>query len=265
MSTLTEVQLAAREGKLTASRVGVLMGGDREKIYRLWQEMIGDPAFVPENYDDVWEVRLGEVTERLNLDWYEKKKGRILTRRGEVVVHPDYQWAAATLDGFDEVLQAPVETKHNNGFEKYEEVVQRYIPQMTWQMECTQTKQCAFSVIRGAAEPRTEIIQYDKAYADEMMVRAHKFMQHVWDLTPPVSLPPVVAPEYSRGREYNMTGNNKWAALAAEWLANKDAAGKFEKAVKEIKEHVPSDSRKSFGHGVVVTRDKAARIHIKAG
>ncbi|KAF0138657.1 MAG: hypothetical protein FD153_1184 [Rhodospirillaceae bacterium] len=92
-------QRRARDGKLTASRVGVLMNGDEAAIYALWREMIGAPDYKPEDLSDVWAVQLGSCTESLNLDWYERRTGRSVTRRGDVVVHPTLPWAAATLDG----------------------------------------------------------------------------------------------------------------------------------------------------------------------
>lgn len=261
---LTPEQIIAREGKLTASRVAALMDGDKEEIYRIWQELCGDPSFVPENLDDVWQVQLGSLTEKINLDWYEKKRDRILTRRGEVVVHPDYEWAAATLDGFDEMLPGPVETKHSGGYEKHDTVVQRYMAQCHWQMECTQTKQCALSIIYGNKEPFVEVIPYNKGYADEMMVRAHKFMVHVWEMTPPVELEPVRAhiPQ-SQMREYNFTGNNHFAAYANDWLRHKQASIDFDKAQEALKEMVPHDANRVFGHGISISRSKSGSIRIK--
>ena len=99
---LTEAQCRARDGKLTASRVGVLMSGDEAAIYALWREMIGDPDYKPEDLSDVWAVQLGSCTENLNLDWYERRTGRSVTRCGDVVVQsppcpgPPPPWTAGT-------------------------------------------------------------------------------------------------------------------------------------------------------------------------
>jgi hypothetical protein len=95
---LSPAQIEARKGKLTASRVACLMTGDATEIMRLYLEMIGEER--PENLSDVWPVQLGSATEQLNLDWFERKNRMPVTRRGEVVVHPDYPWAACTLDGW---------------------------------------------------------------------------------------------------------------------------------------------------------------------
>jgi len=261
---LTQDQMIAREGKLTASRVAALMGGDKEEILSLWRELCGDPQLVAPDLDDVWPVQLGATTEKLNLDWYERKNARVLTRRGEVVVHPDYPWAAATLDGFDPILNAPVETKHVGGFEKFDVIVQRYMPQMHWQMECTKTTSCILSAIEGARQPRTEVISFNKEYADEMMSRAHKFMVHVWNMTPPVILDPVAAPvPVSAMREYNMTGSNEFASFASNWLQHKTAAKLFDEAVSGLKEITPNDAKRAYGYGISIDRNKAGSLRIK--
>jgi len=261
---LTEKQKLAREGKLTGSRVACLMTGDKEKIIQLWRELCGDPTWVEESLDDVWAVRLGETTETLNLDWYEKTKGKILTRRGEVVQHQDYPWAAATLDGYDAALPGPVECKHVGGFEKFDAVLARYWPQIHWQMECSQSRYCALSVIEGARQPRVEIIEYQKDYAEELMSRALTFMEHVWSMTPPVDMEPAKAPKISALRDYDMNGNNLWASAAADWLLHRIDKIKYDEAEKQLKGMVQNDASTCSGHGVIAKRDRALRLSIRA-
>lgn len=262
---LTPEQIEARKGKLTASSIGTLVSGDKDRILNLWREMIGDPAYVEPDFSDNWQVQLGSVTEGLNLDWYEKKKGVVLERRGAVVVHPDYDWAAATLDGYDPVSGCPVETKHVSGWEKTDTIVQRYMPQMHWQMECTKSRQCAISIIAGAAEPYVEYINYDKDYADELMARAHRFMNHVWMMTEPVHIEqaPVYTP-VEHMRELNLTTNNAYADAAQRWIANKKGAADFKKADEEIKEMVPPDVKRIYGHFLQAKRAKNGSIRITA-
>ena len=155
---LTAEQSEARKGKLTASRVAALMTGDVEKIMRLYKEMIGEE--VEEDLSRVWPVRLGEATEQLNLDWLEES-GVKLSRRGEVVVHPKYDWAAATIDAWCNELQCPVEAKHVGGREPLEVIIDRYQPQMQWQMEIAGARQCMITVIMGANAPLVETIERD--------------------------------------------------------------------------------------------------------
>jgi len=261
---LTEAQRKLRDGKLTGSRVGVLMTGDKAKIIQLWRELCGDPTAIEESLDDIWAVQLGSCTESLNLDWYTKIKGKPVIRRGEVVIHPDYPWASATLDGFDDTIPAPIEAKHTSGFTKHDEVLQRYMPQFHWQMECTRTRYCVATIIEGARQPTVDIIEYDKGYAEELMARALKFMTHVWALTEPVELDPVIAPQISRLRDYDMSGSNAWASAAADWLEHRLAKIKYDEAEKQLKGLVQDDARTATGHGVVVKRDRALRLSIRA-
>jgi len=256
---LSPPQLAARAGKLTASRIACLMRADKPAILALYQEFIG--AAEPEDLSRVWPVRLGAATEALNLDWFEMKNGP-LTRRGEVAVHRHYPWAAATLDAWSPSLHCPVETKHVGGREPLEVVIERYQPQCQWQMEVTGAKQCALSVIQGAAEPVVEFLERDEDYAIEMLNRGLQFMRCVEKRVPPVVLDPVPAP-VDASKVYDMTGNNTWAAHGAIWLASKPVAEKCANAEKTLKSVVPADAKKCHGHGIQITRDRAGRLSLR--
>lgn len=260
---LTDAQRLAREGKLTASRVAPLMTGEKAKILAVWRELCGDPTFEEENLDDIWQVQLGTATEKLNLDWYERKTSRPLTKRGDVVVHPDYNWAAATLDGYDYTIPGPIEAKHVGGFEPIEKVIERYQPQCQWQMEVTGTTKCILSVIEGGRVPRLVTIERNAEYADELMARALRLMECVWNMRPPVELEPVILPHISRLVDYDMGGNNSWAVAAADWLNHKEAAMLWDKSVETIKGLIPNDGASATGYGIVARRDRAHRISIK--
>jgi predicted phage-related endonuclease len=259
---LSTEQIKARRGKLTASRIACLMQGDAEKIMQLWLEMTDDPSFVPEDLSRVWPVQLGACTEVLNLDWYQLKNNTAVTRRGEVVVHPQYLWAACTLDGWIEDLNCPIEGKHVGGREPLEVIIERYWPQMGWLMEVTGADQCALSVIMGANEPIVEFIPRDDEYIAEMIARGEQFMAHVCNRTSPVVLDAVPAP-IDASRVYDMTGNNAWAASGAAWLSTQEAAASNKTAEKILKALVPEDAKKCTGHGVGITRDRAGRLSLR--
>src|SRR5258706_13697483 len=108
------------------------MKGDAEAIMRLYREMIGEEPEV--DFSDVWPIRLGACTEQLQLDWYEAK-GAWVTRRGEVVTHPKYDWAACTLDGWIECIGWPIEAKHVGGRQTLEVVIDRHAPPMQRALE----------------------------------------------------------------------------------------------------------------------------------
>ncbi len=256
---LTPEQLAARQGKLTASRMACLMRADKAAILRLYQELTG--AAPEEDLSRVWPVQLGAATEQLNLDWFEAKNGP-LTRRGEVVVHPQYPWAAATLDAWSPSLQCPVECKHVGGREPLEVVIERYQPQCQWQMFVTGAPNCALSVIQGADEPLVEFIPRDEDYIAEMVKRGAQFMTFVELLVPPVDMEPI-APPVDATKVYNMTGNNRWGDKAAEWLASRPSFETCRDAEKILKELVPADAKKCTGYGVRITRDRAGRLSLR--
>jgi predicted phage-related endonuclease len=257
---LNAEQIKARTGKLTASRIACLMKGDAKEIYNLWLEMTGQ-EFECEDLSRVWPVQLGSCTEVLNLDWYELKNTAV-TRRGDVVVHRQYPWAAATLDGWIDDLSCPIECKHVGGREPLEIIIERYQPQMQWQMEVTGARQCALSVIFGANEPIVEFIDPADDYAAEMVKRGAQFMQHVAKKTPPVVLDAVAAP-IDASKVYDMTGNNSWAAAGGDWLSTKDAATTFKTAEKILKALVPEDAKKCHGHSIQITRDRAGRLSLR--
>jgi hypothetical protein len=257
---LTPEQHRLREGKLTASRVSALMGGDAAKILNLWREMIGDPAFVAEDLSGVWPVRLGEATEALNLEWYSRKHGKI-SRMGEVVTG-NPSWMAATLDAWDIEHACPVEAKNVGGREPLETIIARYAPQTTWQMMITESKQCALSVIMGANEPIVEFLPFDAEYAAELMKRAKQFMACVESLTPPVALPAITAPVIA-AKIYPMDGNAEWKAQAERWVQSYGAAQIAKEAETKLKALVPADAAKAIGHGITITRNRAGSLALR--
>jgi putative phage-type endonuclease len=252
--------MEARAGKLTASRVACLMEGNAEAILRLYQEMIGEEQ--PENLDDVWPVQLGNATEQLQLDWFERKQRQIVSRRGEVVIHPSLPWAAATIDGWVDELRCPIEVKHTSGREPAEVLVARYSPQVQWQMEVCGADQCAFSIIFGAAEPVVDFLERDDGYIREMIERGRQFMSFVERRVPPVVLPPVPAPIIA-DKSYDMTASNEWCSYAIEWLTTRDAAGINEDSSKLLKSLVPADAKKAHGAGVSITRNRAGHLSLR--
>lgn len=257
---LTAEQRERREGKLTGSRIAALMSGDDAQVYALWRELVGDPLHVEENLDDVWAVQLGNATEQLNLDWFARRRGDV-TDRGRFFNHPSIEWAGCTLDGWSQKHDCPIECKHVGGHEPPSTIIDRYQPQMQWTMWVTGTKQIAFSVIYGAAIPVIDFIPYDGPYVTLMVNRAHKFMEHVFDLIPPVTPPAAPAPVIPV-QEYDMTGSNAWAEHAGVWLANIASKSKAEKADKAIKELVPRDAIRCHGYGVQVKRFRNGNLSI---
>lgn len=262
MVGLTQEQKKQREGLLTASRIGVLMKGDPKAVYQLWMEMTG----VAEEPDlsQVWPVQLGSHTEQLNLEWYALKTGHAVSRQGEVVRSNRVEWAAATLDGYDDIDKAVVECKHVGVQFNTDDIVARYYAQVQWQMMCAECPKGYLSVIFGSYEPRIIEIERNDAYIDTMVERGERFMYFVNNFIPPVDLDPVATPvAQSDMIEIDMDGNNHFASLAEQWLSTKADHDLFEETAEQLKQIMPPNCKKAYGYGITATRSKSGSISIR--
>jgi predicted phage-related endonuclease len=94
---LTEKQHAFRRLGIGGSDANTIMGGDPEKILRLWKEKRGE--IEPEDLSGILPVRMGSWTELFNIQWFEEQTGKVVTGNGDQRVHPDHDWMRCTLDG----------------------------------------------------------------------------------------------------------------------------------------------------------------------
>jgi hypothetical protein len=140
-------------------------------------------------------------------------------------------------------------------------IIDRYQPQLQWQMWVTDARQCAFSVIRGGREPVVDFVERAQDYIEEMVRRAEHFMLCVAMREPPVVPEPVFV--VKADKVVNMTGNNMWAGAAGVFLEKWDFARDFEEAKTCLKSLVPEDAKICFGHGIKITRDRRGALHVK--
>ena len=260
---LTKEQLALRKGKMTGSQANILMRGDPYEITDLWKMHIGDPSYVEVDFTDNWPVRLGELTETLNLEWASRKYGPV-TRQGEVVVGVgSLAWTAATLDGWLHARSCPIEAKCVNGRNTIDDVIPRYLPQITWQMMVTKTTECALSVIVGGAEPVIEFVPLNRQYARALWMRAQAFWTCVKTKTPPVELPAAMEPPPIPTREYDMTSNETWQRNAQTWIQAYGAAQTAKECEKALKAIVPPDAKLASGHGVIIVRNRTGAMSLR--
>ncbi len=267
MSGLTDAQRAAREGKMTASRIGKLMTGTEADIVAMWEVMTGR-ADEPD-LSGVWPVYLGTHSEALHLGWLAHVWGAPITRQGESVTHNAVPWAACTLDGWFD--GCPVEVKHVGGFEKRDAVIARYYPQVQWQMFVTGAMRGHLSLIEGAREPVVTMLERDEEYIAEMMDRASAFMRCVESDTPPFELPEPPTQHITALRFVNLddagTEQPNWAedmrAAIARWLATSSAVKTNKAAFDTIKTLLPDDVGDLACNGVMVKRAKNNAIHVR--
>lgn len=252
--TLTAEQLRQRDGRVTASFVPYLMAGDEAKILAKWQELVGDPAYAPEDLSANWPPMFGSFVEPFALDWHQKKTGRALIRRGEVVTHPTLPHVCCTLDAFRPDDECVIDVKTIGAYRKLDDVCALYAGQMVVQHGCLAAKKAALLIVHGGAEPTEYPIEITPDYAASVWERIAWFWDCVQTLTMPVAVSAVAAPAKPI-KVYDMAASNAWATHAAVWRDNRLPAKSFEFATKELKALVAADAAKAHGHGIIATRD----------
>lgn len=258
---LSAADLLDRRGYINASEAPTICGGDTSRRLLLWQEKTGQ--IEPEDLSGVLPVVMGSVTESLNRAWFEKVSGLTVTDRGRIERAGHLR---CTLDGMTVYQDAPCvwEAKHIGAFSKIDDAVQRYMPQVFMQMHLTGTRQAILSVLHGTQGYEWVHVEWDDAYAAQVLAMVDEFWMDVTLGQPPHDAPALTADKPSAFKPYDMTGNNGWAASAADWLANQSAAKTFDKAVKALKELVPADASECTGYGIAIKRAKNGALSIKA-
>jgi predicted phage-related endonuclease len=259
---LTDKQRELRKGKFSGTDANAVMSGDLYRINDVYLKHTNDPRYVEPDFTENWPVRMGEITEPLNLEWAERKYGKV-SRRGEVVVGMgSLDWTCTTLDGWIDARPCPLECKFTMR-STVDEIIARYQPQMHWQMMTTKAKECALSVIIGGNEPIVEFVPLNRQYARELWQRATAFWLCVKSRTPPVELPAAVPPPPLAVKEYDMGDSDAWKTQAQRWLQAYGAAQTAKEAEKALKSLVPADAKICIGHGCIVVRNRAGALALR--
>ena len=267
---LTPAQLALRENKITASFLPQLMKGDDRAIFNKWLELIGDPKWTPEDFTDDWPVQFGSFIETFALDWHQRRTGKPLTRRGDVVVHPRRPYFCCTLDAFREDDQCAIDCKACGAYMHVDDILRYYTPQLVGQKGCTGARRMALLLVHGGAEPREIEIEATADYIEQVWNRVDAFQLCVENLTQPVALPEIVPPE--KWRTVNLLNDNDIAAhnwsgemliALGTWLATEQDAKAFEASKERVKELLPADVGTILTADVKIARDRRNAVSIR--
>lgn len=132
---------------------------------------------------------MGAWTEELNRHWFERQTGLVVTREGERIVHPQYPYLAATLDGVTTIHvggdEAVFEAKHVREGTTLKTVVDRYYAQLMHQMFVTGFRHAALSVFVGTMDWECVFVEFDPLYHAELLAAEQEFWRHVTRDTPP--------------------------------------------------------------------------------
>lgn len=259
---LSEIGLSAeavftRAGYLGGSDANTILGGNADRIIRLWREKRGEAA--PEDLSDNLAVQMGSWTEALNCQWYEKQTGDTVTERGVAAVAPAVPYMRATLDGKTGDGRV-FEAKHCGTRSSDAEIFARYVPQLTHNSLCAGADGAVLSVFKGNGDWVMFEYDLDDAYAARLIEAEAAFWECVRTGKPPAPLPEGPTPKPVGVKVYDMEGQNEWASHAADYIETKLAADRHEIAKRSLKAIVPDDASKCHGHGVTISRDKRGAL-----
>jgi hypothetical protein len=255
-------QAAAERAKgVGGSDANVIFSGEGERIRELWLEKRGEAT--SSDLSDVLPVMLGCWTEEFNRQWFERVTARSVSRVGEALQCRRHEWRRCTLDGFVEAVPAVFEAKHTNAFANAEEVTTRYMPQLQHNMAVAGVDRAFLSVIFGNHKYELIEVAADWLYQLELLEAEDKFWDCVVTGKEPVPQAPPAPPRPIGTREVCLEGNNAWAAAAADWLDNREAAKAHQSATKALKELVEEDVGRAFGHGIEAKRSRSGAITLR--
>ena len=249
-------------GRFTGTSATVVMDGTDADWNYHWQLRSGQIEPEPPN----WAMRAGAHMESLILDWYEEQIGHPITRRGEVVFHPDVADVCCKLDGYCAALDLIIEVKFLSPAYRREEFLPRYYPQIMLQRLCTGASKAALLVAQGTSEPVDFEHDFNADYAAELMKRADIFLKCLRTLTPPYPMPPAPPPPEKWRTLDIITNPTNWSGELLLYLSEFDetaeAATSHDEAGKAARALVPDDVGKVFAGVFQITRNRKGVLSI---
>jgi hypothetical protein len=238
----------------------IIMCPDEAALIRLWKEKRGEAE--PEDLSDNLIVQLGVATEALNLIWYERNTGRVVTDTQRWVQHPVHRYLAATLDGFVNDLDAVFEAKFMLPWSFSEEAAaEKHMAQLQHNMWVTNAGSAVLSIITGGGKWIEMTLPADALYQHFLVTAERRFWRCVQtgDTPRPYGVEPP-RPRIEAVRVVDMSESNSWAEFAGLVCATRPAFLDHERAKSELKALMPEDAKEASGHGVRAKRSKSGAV-----
>jgi predicted phage-related endonuclease len=252
----------SRRSFIGGSDARIIMGSDESALLRLWREKRGEVE--AEDLSANLIVQLGNVTEQLNRQWYERNTGQTITEVQRRVHHPVKRWMAATLDGMIEGSGAVFEAKFMLPWTFSEEAAaEKHMAQLQHNMWVIASRSAVLSIITGGGKWVEITIPADPLYQHLLLTAERKFWRcvesgetpHLFGVEPP-------RPRVETVRVVDMSSSHAWAEFAGSFRRTRPAFVEHEKTKAELKALMPEDAKEATGHGVRAKRSKSGAVSL---
>jgi predicted phage-related endonuclease len=266
--------------KRTASvkdRRGYIGSTDAKRILdgewlTLWEEKTGRRE--PTDLRHVFRVQLGIATESFHARWVNDYSEFHNIEPQIYHEHPTYDWLRSHIDRWLVKQDTWLELKHSNDRQTSWEIAEYYVAQCAHHCLATSRSHGWISFIPGNQEPVLVKVEPPYQFIQELLELEKAFWWHIEADVAPEMLPMGTMNAAKKSalkvvvnamRRVDMTGNNAWSDAAGRYIEGKDAAKKFERAKKDLKELVEKDVAEASGHGIVIKRDTRGALRFAGG
>ena len=140
---------------------------------------------------------------------------------------------------------AVVEAKHTNSFNKMDDIIQRYMPQIQLYCRLAESPDAYLSVIFGNSKWESKHVGFDQVYCANMLAKITQFWEHVIKKSPPIDrdaeTPDISSIAIDRKVKMDMNRDNEWMSDAHDYVDTLESAKKNESAKKRLMSHIPPD------------------------
>ena len=244
----SESWFAQRVGKVTASRVGGILGlspfATRDNVMRT---MVREALGAESEFTGNVATEYGNKHEDDALNALEARTGELIESVG-IFTHPDYEWLAASPDGLMGNVVVEVKSPYSKKIKTLEETP-HYWAQVQIQMACTGRIDAVFGVWTPD-EFHHEYLVFHKSWFDEKLPILKSFHDEYLEIIADEDL----SKPYLEDLVNDMEGNSEWETQVLRYVDAKAvmncAKADLETAKKELIRL--ANGKKSAGCGVLV-------------
>ena len=249
-------------------RRGFIGGSDCVKIMQgqwleLWQVKTGRQ--MPEDLSDNIAVQLGSWTESFNLSWFEAQNNCALSGH-----QYEYEQIVGTVPCRGTVdarwNNAIVEAKHTNAFNKMEDVIELYMPQIQLYAHLANSDGAYLSVIFGNSKWESTYVEYNSQYFNSMWAVVSDFWGYVLRDEEPIG---VDTQQLSHDHiavdnmvKRDASTDNQFVDAAVTYIQGYEQNRVFENAKKDLKSMVLPNEREVYCDQLSIKRDKRGSLRI---